>query len=85
MKSNKLIFIIPFLSVIMTLLFSYTTSRWKYIKPESTPSPRAYAAIAYDSESDKIIMFSGQEGQLPPVKPLMLHIMVLHLFGCKIK
>jgi hypothetical protein len=61
-KFNKVIFIISFLSVIMTLLLSCITTRWNYIEPESIPSSRAYTAMVYDSESDKTILFSGQEG-----------------------
>jgi N-acetylneuraminic acid mutarotase len=60
-KSNKVLTIIPFLSVIMISLFSCTTTRWLYIEPESAPSPRGYTAMVYDSESDRIIMFSGQK------------------------
>jgi hypothetical protein len=46
-KSNKVLTIIPFLSVIMISLFSCTTTRWLYIEPESAPSPRGYTAMVY--------------------------------------
>ena len=44
-----------------TWIFDIAASAWSQIKPPAAPTPRASAALAYDAESDRIILFSGFE------------------------
>jgi N-acetylneuraminic acid mutarotase len=42
-----------------TWAFDYDTNTWENMNPSSAPSSRMYSVMAYDSESDRIILFSG--------------------------
>ncbi|MFW9793326.1 MAG: kelch repeat-containing protein [Candidatus Thorarchaeota archaeon] len=42
-----------------TWAFDYDTNTWENMDPSSAPSARMYSVMAYDSESDRIILFSG--------------------------
>ncbi|MFW9767874.1 MAG: kelch repeat-containing protein [Candidatus Thorarchaeota archaeon] len=42
-----------------TWAFDYDTNTWENMEPSSAPSSRFYSVMAYDSESDRIILFSG--------------------------
>ncbi len=42
-----------------TWSFDYDTNTWENMNPISAPSSRMYSVMAYDSESDRIILFSG--------------------------
>ena len=42
-----------------TWAYDYNTNTWEDMNPLSKPSSRFYSLMAYDSESDKIILFSG--------------------------
>jgi N-acetylneuraminic acid mutarotase len=42
-----------------TWAYDVATNTWKEMKPVTSPGPRAFAALAYDAESDRIILFSG--------------------------
>jgi len=42
-----------------TWAYDYNTNTWEEMNPTSKPSSRFYSLMAYDSESDKIILFSG--------------------------
>ncbi|MFX1560575.1 MAG: kelch repeat-containing protein, partial [Promethearchaeota archaeon] len=45
-----------------TWTYNYYTNTWKQISTNPNPSPRSRIAITYDSESDRVILYSG--GQL---------------------
>ena len=42
-----------------TLAYDYNTDKWQNMKPENAPMGRVFAAMVYDSESDRIILFGG--------------------------
>lgn len=42
-----------------TWAYDYDTNTWANMNPSFAPSPRFYSVMAYDSESDRIILFSG--------------------------
>jgi hypothetical protein len=42
-----------------TWIYDITANTWTQIKPPTAPSGRANAAMAYDVESDRIILFAG--------------------------
>jgi hypothetical protein len=42
-----------------TWAFDYDTNTWENMNPSSAPSARMYSVMAYDIESDRIILFSG--------------------------
>jgi hypothetical protein len=42
-----------------TWIYDVAANTWTQIKPPSDPGPRANAAMAYDAESDRIILFAG--------------------------
>ena len=42
-----------------TWIYDVTTNSWTQVKTPSAPSGRANAAMAYDAESDRIILYSG--------------------------
>ncbi|MFW9892725.1 MAG: Kelch repeat-containing protein [Candidatus Thorarchaeota archaeon] len=42
-----------------TWAYDYNTNTWEEMSPSVAPSSRFYPVMAYDSESDKIILFSG--------------------------
>ena len=42
-----------------TWAYDYDTNTWENMNPVSAPSSRFYSLMAYDSESDRIILFSG--------------------------
>jgi hypothetical protein len=42
-----------------TWIYDVATNTWTQIKPPSDPGPRANAAMAYDVESDRFILFAG--------------------------
>jgi len=46
-----------------TWAFDVATNSWTNMKPASSPNPRGLAELAYDAESDRIILFEG--GSLP--------------------
>jgi len=42
-----------------TWIYDVTTNSWTQVKTPSAPSGRANAAMAYDAESDRIILYAG--------------------------
>ncbi|MHA2081939.1 MAG: Kelch repeat-containing protein [Candidatus Thorarchaeota archaeon] len=44
-----------------TWIFDYNTNNWTELFPASTPGARRAHGIAYDIESDKIVMFGGRD------------------------
>jgi len=46
-----------------TWTYSYNTNTWTAMSPATAPSPRSYAGSAYDSESDRIILFGGERAE----------------------
>ncbi len=42
-----------------TWAYDFNANRWAEMSPEASPSPRWFHAMAYDSESDRTILFGG--------------------------
>src|SRR5437016_4651897 len=45
-----------------TWAYDFDTNTWMQMNPVSKPSPRYAHAIAYDAQSDRVILFGGQSG-----------------------
>ncbi len=45
-----------------TGVYDFNTNSWAFMNPSTRPSPRAGHAMAYDTESDRIILFGGFVG-----------------------
>jgi hypothetical protein len=45
-----------------TWAYDADTTTWELMAPESSPSPRAMYATAYDSESDRVLLWGGFTG-----------------------
>jgi hypothetical protein len=45
-----------------TWAYDYDTDTWELMDPTSSPSPRAMYATAYDSESDRVLLWGGFTG-----------------------
>ena len=45
-----------------TFAFDYNTNTWTNLTTENGPTKRSHPNMAYDSESDRIIMYGGAEG-----------------------
>ncbi len=45
-----------------TWAYDADTATWELMAPESSPSPRAMYATAYDSESDRVLLWGGFTG-----------------------
>ncbi len=45
-----------------TWTFSLSTTTWTERHPSASPSPRSDAAVAYDSETDAVLLFGGFSG-----------------------
>lgn len=43
-----------------TWAYDYNTNTWKEMHPVVAPSARSYAAVAYDSKLDRVVMFGGR-------------------------
>ncbi|MFW9967554.1 MAG: Kelch repeat-containing protein [Candidatus Thorarchaeota archaeon] len=39
--------------------YNYSSNTWTNLEPATVPTPRCYGAIAYDEESDRVILFGG--------------------------
>ncbi|MFW9786072.1 MAG: kelch repeat-containing protein [Candidatus Thorarchaeota archaeon] len=48
-----------------TWSYDLDTNTWTNMHPDVSPSPRFLCSMAYDSQSEKIVMFGGYEGQVP--------------------
>ena len=48
-----------------TWAYDYNTNAWTNLNPPVSPSPRAEHAMAYDSRSDRIILFGGGTADYP--------------------
>lgn len=46
-----------------TWAYDFNTNTWSKMTPTTGPSPRAVHGMAYDSESDRIILFGGYTGE----------------------
>jgi N-acetylneuraminic acid mutarotase len=44
-----------------TWVFDHVNNTWIELSPESSPSARAWHAMAYDSVNDKVVLFGGGE------------------------
>lgn len=42
-----------------TWAYDLNTNTWVNMEPDTAPSPRRYHAVAYDAESDRIVLFGG--------------------------
>lgn len=42
-----------------TWAYDYNTDTWEQMHPDTSPSPRAMHALAYDAESDRVILWGG--------------------------
>ncbi|MFX1513890.1 MAG: kelch repeat-containing protein [Promethearchaeota archaeon] len=67
LESIRMNFLIIGLIVLLLIFFSPTQiavkatySTWTNMTPSSAPSPRSAFRLAYDNESDKVILFGGQ-------------------------
>ena len=40
--------------------YDYNTNAWTEMHPADSPTARAYAAVAYDSKSDRVVIFGGR-------------------------
>lgn len=45
-----------------TWAYDFNTDTWELMSPEISPSPRAMYATAYDSESDRVLLWGGFTG-----------------------
>lgn len=46
-----------------TWVYAFSTNSWTLMNPADSPSPRqAFGMMAYDAESDLIVLFGGQDG-----------------------
>jgi len=45
-----------------TWVYDFNTNSWTFMNPTTRPSPRSEHAMAYDAQSDRIIMFGGFVG-----------------------
>lgn len=43
-----------------TWAYDFNANKWTEMKPVVSPKPRNYAGMAYDAESDRVIMWGGQ-------------------------
>jgi hypothetical protein len=48
-----------------TWAYDYNTDTWTKMNPANSPSPRGASGMAYDSESDRVILFGGTVGGFP--------------------
>ena len=48
-----------------TWTYDLNTNTWTQKHPASAPSPRDYAAMAYDSKADRLILFGGESNSGP--------------------
>ncbi|MHA2378176.1 MAG: Kelch repeat-containing protein [Candidatus Thorarchaeota archaeon] len=39
--------------------YDYNSNTWTNLEPETMPTPRCYGAMAYDEQSDRVILFGG--------------------------
>ena len=46
---------------VLSDLWVLNGQRWKKIETESTPQPRTFAALTYDSENDRLVLFGGSK------------------------
>ncbi|MFX0209748.1 MAG: kelch repeat-containing protein [Candidatus Hodarchaeota archaeon] len=44
-----------------TWIYDYNTNNWTELEPVNRPSSRIYSDLAYDEESDKVILFGGSD------------------------
>jgi len=42
-----------------TWVYDYNTNTWAELSPDAHPSSRVYGSMAYDSDSEKIVLFGG--------------------------
>lgn len=42
-----------------TWTYRYETDTWRTVSPEPSPAPRCGQAMAYDAESDRVVLFGG--------------------------
>ena len=42
-----------------TWVYDVDAGRWERMEPAQSPSPRNFAALAYDADSDRVILFGG--------------------------
>jgi N-acetylneuraminic acid mutarotase len=52
----------PYTAIGDTWAYDVTASKWTLMNPSSSPSPMGAASMAYDSESDRVIIFGGASG-----------------------
>ncbi|MFW9890759.1 MAG: Kelch repeat-containing protein [Candidatus Thorarchaeota archaeon] len=45
-----------------TWVYDFNTDSWENVTPTSSPSSRGVPSLAYDSESDRIVLFGGSNG-----------------------
>jgi len=48
-----------------TWVYDVTANKWKLMRPVRTPSKRSDYDLAYDAESDRVILFGGAAGNNP--------------------
>jgi N-acetylneuraminic acid mutarotase len=48
-----------------TSVYDLETNTWTEMDPATSPSPRSYFAMAYDDESDRVILFGGSDAVGP--------------------
>jgi len=46
-----------------TWIYHYASNEWTRVTPPAAPSPRSFAAAAYDSRDDGVILFGGADVQ----------------------
>ena len=46
-----------------TWIYRYASNEWTQVTPPVAPSPRSFAAAAYDSRDDAVLLFGGADGQ----------------------
>jgi hypothetical protein len=44
-----------------TWAYDFEENRWEQMRPSVSPPPRMYHAMAYDSESDRVILWGGRK------------------------
>jgi N-acetylneuraminic acid mutarotase len=49
-----------------TWSYDYNSDTWTQMKPSDSPTPRSFHAMAYDAESDRVIIWGGGENEKEP-------------------